>query len=354
MKKMISLFCVIAMLAAFLIPVSAAGFTIAAGDASVKAGEDAVVEVTVSGNPGVAGVLLSISYDSALTLKKVEQGSAFSTMTYTAGGNLAQNPYKVLWDGQDEDTTNGTALKLTFTASKAGDYTVQLSAASGSIYNSSFADVAAEFVAGTIHVTGGSATQEGGSVSGGGQAAPIPEKQDDPQDTTPKPRYQDVAETAWYAEAAAYVTEKGLMSGTGEGIFAPDATMTRAMLMTVLARNAGENTSGGATWYEKGMNWAMANGISDGTNPEGNITREQLVTMLYRYLQKQGGGFTGAWMFQLDYSDSAAISQWAYEPVCWMTLNKVIGGMGDGTLAPQGSATRAQVAAMLMRFLELK
>ena len=144
------------------------------------------------------------------------------------------------------------------------------------------------------------------------------------------------------------------MSGTGKGLFAPESTMTRAMLMTVLARYAGVDTSGGATWYEKGLNWAMENGISDGSNPNGNITREQIVKMLYNYQQKQGGGFTGEWMFLLDYSDSAAISEWAYEPVCWMTMNGVIGGMGDGTLAPQANATRAQVAAILMRFCELK
>ncbi|MBQ7566255.1 MAG: S-layer homology domain-containing protein, partial [Oscillospiraceae bacterium] len=133
----------------------------------------------------------------------------------------------------------------------------------------------------------------------------------------------------------------------------PESTMTRAMLMTVLARYAGVDTSGGSTWYEKGMNWAKENGVSDGTNPSGNITREQLATMLYRYAQKQGKGFTGAWAFLLDYPDRESVSDWAYEAMCWMTMNKVINGMGDGTLNPKGSATRAQVATMLMRFVEL-
>ena len=73
------------------------------------------------------------------------------------------------------------------------------------------------------------------------------------------------------------------MNGTGSDTFSPNASTTRGMLMTVLARYAGEDTTGGATWYEKGMNWAKAKGVSDGTNPEVNITREQLVTMLYRY-----------------------------------------------------------------------
>mgnify|MGYP000656455487 CR=1 FL=1 len=87
----------------------------------------------------------------------------------------------------------------------------------------------------------------------------------------------------WFADAVAYVTEKGLMNGTDDNQFSPSASTTRGMLMTVLARYAGEDTADGATWYEKGMNWAKANGVSDGTNPNANITREQLVTMLYRY-----------------------------------------------------------------------
>ena len=95
--------------------------------------------------------------------------------------------------------------------------------------------------------------------------------------------FVDVEKSDWFADAVAYVTEKGLMNGTGSDTFSPNASTTRGMLMTVLARYAGEDTTDGATWYEKGMNWAKAKGVSDGTNPTVNITREQLVTMLYRY-----------------------------------------------------------------------
>ena len=94
--------------------------------------------------------------------------------------------------------------------------------------------------------------------------------------------FSDVAKSDWFADAVAYVTDKGLMNGTGSDTFSPNASTTRGMLMTVLARYAGADTTGGATWYEKGMNWAKAKGVSDGTNPNADITREQLVTMLYR------------------------------------------------------------------------
>ncbi len=151
----------------------------------------------------------------------------------------------------------------------------------------------------------------------------------------------------WYADAVKYVTDKGLMNGTDDNQFSPSATTTRAMLMTVLARYAGEDTTGGATWYEKGMNWAKAKGVSDGTNPNANITREQLVTMLYRYAgsPKADG--------KLDsFSDAASVSTYAADAMQWAVANGIVNG-SNGKLNPQNNATRAQVAAILMRFCEM-
>ena len=151
----------------------------------------------------------------------------------------------------------------------------------------------------------------------------------------------------WYADAVKYVTDKGLMNGTDDNQFSPSATTTRAMLMTVLARYAGEDTTGGATWYEKGMDWAKAKGVSDGTNPNANITREQLVTMLYRYAgsPKADG--------KLDsFSDAASVSTYAADAMQWAVANGIVNG-SNGKLNPQNNATRAQVAAILMRFCEM-
>ena len=162
-----------------------------------------------------------------------------------------------------------------------------------------------------------------------------------------KKTFVDVENSDWFADAVAYVTEKGLMSGTSADKFAPSATTTRAMLMTVLARYAGEDTTGGAAWYEKGMNWAKTNGVSDGTNPNANITREQLVTMLYRYAgsPKADG--------KLDnFSDSASVSSYAENAMQWAVANGIVNG-SNGKLNPQNNATRAQVAAILMRFCEM-
>ena len=168
------------------------------------------------------------------------------------------------------------------------------------------------------------------------------------EDTKPsKTGFNDVASSAWYADAVKYVSDKGLMSGTGSDKFAPSATTTRAMLMTVLARYAGEDTTGGATWYEKGMNWAKAKGVSDGTNPNADITREQLVTMLYRY-----AGTPAANGSLSDFSDTASVSSYAVNAMQWAVENGIVNG-SNGKLNPQDNATRAQVAAILMRFCEM-
>ena len=161
-----------------------------------------------------------------------------------------------------------------------------------------------------------------------------------------KAGFTDVA-NHWAKDAINYVTDKGLMNGTGSNTFSPNASTTRGMLMTVLARYAGEDTAGGATWYEKGMNWAKAKGVSDGTNPTVNITREQLVTMLYRYAGSPAANGS------LDsFSDAASVNSYAANAMQWAVANGIVNGL-NGKLNPQNNATRAQVAAILMRFCEM-
>ena len=159
--------------------------------------------------------------------------------------------------------------------------------------------------------------------------------------------FVDVEKSDWFADAVAYVTDKGLMNGTGSDTFSPNASTTRGMLMTVLARYAGADTTGGATWYEKGMNWAKANGVSDGTNPEVNITREQLVTMLYRY-----AGSPAASGSLDNFSDASTVSSYAVNAMQWAVANGIVNG-SNGKLNPKNNATRAEVAAILMRFCEM-
>lgn len=170
-------------------------------------------------------------------------------------------------------------------------------------------------------------------------------------ETPSKTKFNDVSANDWFASAVDYVTGKGMMNGTAANTFSPKANTTRGMLMTVLARHAGEDTTGGSVWYEKGMNWAKANGVSDGTNPQVNITREQLAAMLYRYAQNKKYDVSGA--KSLDgYTDAQSVSSYAVPALQWANAAGVVNGKSGSKLDPKGYATRAEVAAMLMRFCE--
>ena len=159
--------------------------------------------------------------------------------------------------------------------------------------------------------------------------------------------FDDVPDSHWGADAIDFVSSRELFSGTGEAVFSPDTAMSRAMLVTVLARFEGVDTTGGDTWYGAGRQWAMENGISDGANMDQVLTREQLATMLYRYAGSPAADGTIT-----HFSDGDKVSSYAADAMQWAVSHGLIGGMGDNTLNPQGNATRAQVAAILMRFIE--
>lgn len=160
--------------------------------------------------------------------------------------------------------------------------------------------------------------------------------------------FKDVPQNSWFASAVQYVTSNSLMNGTSTTAFSPSATMSRGMLMTVLARYAGESTEGGTVWYEKGMNWAKNKGISDGSAPNRNITREQLAAMLYRYAGEPDGAADLS-----AYTDAGSVSAYAEQAVQWCVKNGILTGKTSSTLAPQATATRAECAAMLQRFASL-
>lgn len=163
--------------------------------------------------------------------------------------------------------------------------------------------------------------------------------------------YGDVQPGDWFFGAVQYVTENGLMNGTGNG-FEPNLATSRAMIWTILARMSDVNTASSGEWYAVAQQWAIANGVSDGTMPNGTITREQLAAMLYRYAVSKGMVKGPATADLSVFADANSVSSYAVEAMQWAVSTGLISGM-DGKLNPQGSATRAQVATMLMRFAEL-
>ena len=179
---------------------------------------------------------------------------------------------------------------------------------------------------------------------------PEPEEPEEPE--VPAFPFYDVPTSAWYYTAVKYVYDNKLMDGVDTYVFAPNDTLTRAMVWTIIARMSGVDTTGGNTWYAKAQEWVITNGISDGENPTAAITREQLVTMLYRYAQIKGYDVSvGENTNILSYVDATSISEYAMSAFQWACGSGLTEGDENGALTPLATATRAQAAAMIMRFL---
>ena len=212
----------------------------------------------------------------------------------------------------------------------------------------------------------------GGGSSGGGGSEKAPEKEDASEIVTPKPSvedyvnpYNDVTQENWFYDAVKFVTMDGLMRGVADNEFSPNTNVTRAMLVAILYRNEGEPaisenskfrdvTSG--QWYTNAVAWAGLSGIvtgySDGNfGPDDAVTREQLIAILYRYAVSKKVDVSARTEL-LNYSDKYQISDWALSAIEWAVAEGIINGQTDVTIAPKGRATRAEVAAMLKRYLK--
>lgn len=180
--------------------------------------------------------------------------------------------------------------------------------------------------------------------------------------------FTDVSEGAWYEDAVSYVYQHGLMAGTSATTFAPDATTSRSMIATILWRIAGSPVVDYAMdfadvpqgqWYSEAVRWAASEGIVSGYGngtfgTNDSITREQFAAMLYRFAQEQGYDVSvGENTNILSYTDAEDVAEYAIPAMQWAVGAGIISGTGDGsTLSPQGQATRAQAAVMLMQFCE--
>ena len=194
---------------------------------------------------------------------------------------------------------------------------------------------------------------------------PVPETPPPSPAVTPRPseRFRDLDAGAWYLPAVDYAAGRGIMNGVGDGCFAPNAALTRAMLVQILYNLEGCPAAPDAApfqdvpateWYSPAVSWAAQQKLVEGYGtlfaPNNPITREQLVTILLRYVRYQGAQpDTRA---DLDgFSDADSISAWALEGMGWALQAGVLRGYGDGRLLPQGAASRAEVAQVMMNFL---
>lgn len=278
--------------------------------------------------------------------------SGYSTKTVNSGDVLTLNhgSSMVIYGGAGT-VTDGTLMDVTAGKSTGKDGAVTVghryivTDTNGATVR---VDTAGSFgVQGTVSVTVGS----GQSGQSGDSALP----------------FGDVKSGDWYYSAVEYVYEKGYFSGTAANVFSPNTPMTRAMVATVLYRVSGEKAPNGASafrdvpggqWYSDGIAWANAhgivNGMGDGTfGPDRAVTREELVTMMYRYQSYRKGNLRAKGSLA-GYPDGDIVSDWAKTAVEWATGAELIRGRDTGRLDPKGNATRAEVATILQRFEGLK
>lgn len=166
--------------------------------------------------------------------------------------------------------------------------------------------------------------------------------------TCPSSRFTDVDPDAWYHEAVDYALYCGFLDGVSKTRFNPDGAVTRAMTWLVLGRVSGAwDLEGGDPWYAKAQSWAKAYKLSDGKNPTASVTRQELLTMLYRWSgsPKVTGSLTG-------YRDAGLVAGWAEDALVWAVQNG-LAGKGSTTLAPQRVITRAELAVVLQRLNNL-
>lgn len=221
----------------------------------------------------------------------------------------------------------------------------------GRVTSYTFEDVTEDH---SIRATFRSTGNNNNSSNGGGTTITFPGSTKNP--------FQDVSQGSWYYDSVKYVYDAGLFAGTEPGIFSPDNGMTRGMLVTVLHRMAGQprgtvstfaDVESGA-WFTPAVAWASANAIVTGYDaatfgPNDFITREQMAAILYRYARYKNFQLTGSADI-MAYRDGADVSDWAQEAMSWAIGRGIISGRDDGSLDPKGTATRAEVAAIMMRF----
>jgi len=351
-----------------------------------KAGETITVTVSVKDNPGIIAAALRISYDAEkLELIGVHDEKLIGG-TVTFSQNYTANPYYVSWNdalAAEDTVSDGDLVTLTFRIRENcpdGLYDIGLCCNPGDVFNKEMENQPFTAVGGKVTV-GTPDADDGGSGESGDTGSTG--KPDDSDSGRPKPDaeqkpvappvvivkpavpaysdYGDLAEKGWYREYVEFMLQKGYMNGVSADHFDPHGNISRAQLVTILYRAAGEPAVAGGvgftdvkpgSWYDKAVAWGSVSGVVTGVGdnrfaPGQDITREQLAVMLYRS--------SGSPVVDKDhlsgFSDAGAISSYAGAAVNWAVAKGILTG-DAGRLLPGETATRVQAAAMLTRYLQ--
>ena len=406
MKKY--LIAVLVLIMAIFAPVYAEDSTVFTVEPSVSNGI-VTIAVTYTGNLTMQGGNFDIIYDNEkMQYESAVKGASVKNALTVLNEELTDNTIRFVWASEDLMAENGEILSLKFVLNgefensylKVGNFEIcnmngqtikdaimSIKGVEGStIYSGQITeaeDKKEEDAPATdtkpeetqpedTKPVENSKPAGGGTIKNDGVATQKPETNEAdetlPLDKVPSEEetalgFMDVAESDWFFNSVKYAKENKLMSGVSETEFAPSASVTRAMLVVVLHRIEGEPQIGDAAfndvesgqWYTNAVAWAanegIVNGVGDGKfAPNTDITREQIATILYKYSQKKST--VEAASIGIIAPDRDKISDWAMEGMSWAVAEKLITGKDGGVLDPGGKATRAEIATILMRFLQ--
>lgn len=329
-KKLTALLLACLLLVGMVLPVSAAETPVLYGTVEAMGGT-VTVTIRLKGGADVGSGAFSLSYDTSLTLEKAEKGYSRSAVNTKQPGKIQCN-----WVGTVGEKDQ-TVLTLTFTKAAKKDYVFHVTGAkvAGKEYNST-------------QIKDFDLKLQGGS-------------------TCPAEAYKDVDLDSWYHDAVDYVLENNLMVGTSATTFAPNVPLTRAMVVTIMGRAAGIKAADytgtsfkdveEGDWYAPYVQWGSKQGLvagyADGTfKPNQNVTREEMVSLLYRFWMSQGHVYKTNTDVLKGFKDADMVASWSESAMCWAVENGVVSGVGGGKLNPKGQATRAQFARIMMVYLE--
>jgi len=362
---------------------------------SAAPGESVIVPIMLVANPGIAGLRLSVGYDSyRLRIDSVNSVTSGTALTYhmfvgVDESTYSRNPFNVIWIGVENDTSTGVLLNVEFSVpdnAPAGEATINVTVGMVVDYNSN--QLSYSVTQGSVYILRDDDNGNGNGDDNGDDTISAPPPRPGPGPTppptpgptpapNPEPEYPespyeavtlpfgDVVETAWYYEYVRTVWENSLFQGTAYNQFSPQVGMTRAMFAQVLANLEGVDTSVfnnlpkfvdvvDSAWYFGAVEWAAGAGIVQGVGgdnfaPDLPITREQMVVMLFRYVEIMGIEIAQGYI--ANFIDQDEISYWAVDAVRAIQGADLVGGRPDGRFDPLSTATRAEVSAIFTRFL---
>ena len=378
--------CIVLLLAVQLLTplASAAGATlkITAPDKLPDVGQTFKVTVDLTGNTGLSAVQLKLCYDdSVVECTAVEKGELVGGMLSASNPRATRGGVGAIIAAATTDVVNsdGTLVVFTFLVKAAGDAKLRLddtllSDDVGESLSVSYSLPA--LVSQSIDSTGNTgSTGTGAEAKDPGEDENTEDKdtedeeekpEDEPQAEVKTGSFRDVTSAHWAFASVERAAEMGLVTGYSDGTFRPDTPVTRAQFVLMLWRMCGKPAAAkaasfadaSADWYQDALSWAVENGYVNGLSdtrfgPDAPITRQQAMAILFRLNGGQSGTeLTLTGIYEQTFADSTTIAYWAKDATWWAVYHELVSGVGGSRIAPEANASRAQIAAILLRYAD--